>query len=110
MPRLPPQLIHEAALCSTGVRQQRSLSQRGFELANGLPLVASDMAIHGLLAERSVAESRRSQVALARIPRASDAYWGSLLAIDPHRIQSYTVGGHGRDIHTAGGTSALPRR
>ena len=35
--------------CTTGVRQQRSLSQRGFELANGLPFVASDMAIHALL-------------------------------------------------------------
>ena len=43
------QLIHEAALCSTGVRQQRVLSQRGFELANGLPFVASDVAIHALL-------------------------------------------------------------
>ena len=43
-PRLALQLVHESALCSTGLRQQRSLSQRGFELANGLPFVASDVA------------------------------------------------------------------
>jgi hypothetical protein len=40
-PRLALQMVHESALCSTGLRQQRSLSQRGFELANGLPFVAS---------------------------------------------------------------------
>lgn len=89
-PRLALQLIHESALCSTGVRQQRSLSQRGFELANGLPFVASDMAIHGLLAEHTVAQSQRLQVALGRIRRASGDYAGKLLAIDPHRIQSYS--------------------
>ena len=55
-PRLALQMVHESALCSTGLRQQRSLSQRGFELANGLPFVASDMAIHSLLAEHTVAQ------------------------------------------------------
>jgi hypothetical protein len=89
-PRLVLQLIHEAALCSTGVRQQRSLSQRGFELANGLPFVASDVAIHSLLAEHTVAQSQRLQVALGRIRRASGDYAGKLLAIDPHRIPSYS--------------------
>ena len=89
-PRLALQLIHEAALCSTGLRQQRVLSQRGFELANGLPFVASDVAIHTLLAEHTVAESRRLQVALGRIRRASGDYAGKLLAIDPHRTRSYS--------------------
>ena len=84
------QLIHEAALCTTGVRQQRVLSQRGFELANGLPFVASDMAIHGLLGEHTVVEAQRLQVALGQIRRASGDYAGKLLAIDPHRIQSYS--------------------
>lgn len=70
-PRLALQMVHEAALCSTGLRQQRSLSQRGFELANGLPFVANDVAIHGLLEERTVAQSQRLQVALGRIRRAS---------------------------------------
>ena len=89
-PRLALQLIHEAALCTTGVRQQRVLSQRGFELANGLPFVASDMAIHGLLGEHTVVEAQRLQVALGQIRRASGDYAGKLLAIDPHRIQSYS--------------------
>ena len=35
-PRLALQLVHEAALCVTGVRQGRTLGQTGFELANGL--------------------------------------------------------------------------
>jgi len=89
-PRLALQLVHEAALCSAGLREQRVLSQRGFELANGLPFVASDVAIHSLLTEHTVAESQRLQVALGRIRRASGDYVGKLLAIDPHRIRSYT--------------------
>jgi hypothetical protein len=89
-PRLALQLIHEAALCSTGLRQQRSLSQRGFELVNGLPFVASDAAIHNLLAEHTVAESRRLQVALGQIRRTSGDFAGKLLAIDPHRTRSYS--------------------
>lgn len=89
-PRLALQMVHEAALCSTGLRRQRSLSQRGFELANGLPFVANDVAIHGLLEERTVAQSQRLQVALGRIRRASHHYAGRLLAIDPHRMRSYS--------------------
>jgi hypothetical protein len=89
-PRLALQLVHEAALCTRGVRQQRVLSQRGFELANGLPFVASDVAIHCLLDEHVVAEAQRLQVALGRIRRASGDYTGKLLAIDPHRTQSYS--------------------
>jgi hypothetical protein len=83
-------LVHEAALCSTGLRQQRVLSQRGFELANGLPFVASDVAMHGLLAEHTVGQAQRLQVALGRIRRASGDYAGRLLAIDPHRLRSYS--------------------
>lgn len=89
-PRLALQLVHEAALCTTGVRQQRVLSQRGFELANGLPFVASDVAMHCLLTEHVVAEAQRLQVALGRIRRASGDYAGKLLAIDPHRTHSYS--------------------
>ncbi|MHB1038593.1 MAG: transposase [Pirellulales bacterium] len=89
-PRLALQLVHEAALCTTGVRQQRVLSQRGFELANGLPFVASDVAMHCLLAEHVVAEAQRLQVALGRLRRASGDYAEKLLAIDPHRTHSYS--------------------
>ena len=89
-PRLALQLVHEAALCITGARQQRVLSQRGFELANGLPFVASDVAMHSLLDGHAVAESQRLQVALGRIRRTSGDFAGKLLAIDPHRTQSYS--------------------
>ncbi len=89
-PRLALQLVHEAALCSTGVRRQRALSQRGFELANGLPFVASDMAVHKLLAAHTLADAQRLQVALGKIRRASGDYAGKLLAIDPHRIRSWS--------------------
>ena len=89
-PRLALQLIHESALCSTGLREQRSLSQRGFELANGLPFVASDVAIHSLLAEHTVAEAQRMQIALGRIRRVSGDYAEKLLAIDPHRTPSFS--------------------
>jgi len=89
-PRLAMQMVHESALCSTGWRERRSLSQRGFELANGLPFVASDTAIHTLLAEHTVAGAQRLQVALGRIRRASGDYDGKLLAIDPHRTPSFS--------------------
>jgi hypothetical protein len=90
-PRLALQLVHEAALCVSGIRQARCLVHKGFELANGLPFVATDQAIHRLLAERSVQESRRLQIALGRIRRASGHYQGTLLAVDPHRMRSYST-------------------
>src|SRR4029077_8869022 len=34
-PRLALQLIHEAALCTTGLRHRRTVNQHIFELANG---------------------------------------------------------------------------
>jgi len=89
-PRLALQVVHEAALCVTGVRATRCLTQRGFELANGLPFAASDQAIHDLLAAHTVAEAESLQVALGRLRRASGHFPGHLLAIDPHRIRSWS--------------------
>jgi Transposase DDE domain len=89
-PRLALQLIHEAALCRTGVRHRRALNQRIFELANGLPFLASDVAIHELLKVRTVADSLNLQVALGKIRRASGHFRGRLLAIDPHRVRSFS--------------------
>ena len=89
-PRLALQLIHEAALCRTGLRHRRTLNQRIFELANGLPFLASDMAVHDLLGARTVADSLHLQVALGQIRRASGHFQGRLLAIDPHRVRSYS--------------------
>ena len=89
-PRLALQLVSEAALCLTHMRQHRCLSQKGFELAHGLPFVASDPAIHELLEAHTVADSEALQVALGRLRHASGHYRGDLLVIDPHRIRSYS--------------------
>ncbi len=66
-PRLALQLINEAALCVNGIREKRSLSQKGFELANGLPFVATDGAIHYLLDSHTVAQAQQLQIALGKI-------------------------------------------
>lgn len=89
-PRLAMQLVHEAALCVTGIRQSRCLRHRGFELVNGLPFVATDQAMHELLEARRIAESEAVQVALGRIRHAGGHYAGKVLAVDPHRLVSHT--------------------
>ena len=90
-PRLALQLVHEAALCTTGIRSDRTLTHRGgFELAAGLPFVASDSTLHDLLASRSVEDSVKLQVALGQLRRAGGDYRGKVLAIDPHRVRSYS--------------------
>jgi len=89
-PRMALHLVHESALCVNGIRRDRSLSQKGFELTNGLPFVPTDAAIHELLAARSVAEAQSLQVALGKIRRASGHFPARLLAIDPHRIRSFS--------------------
>jgi hypothetical protein len=89
-PRLALQLIHEAALCTTGLRHRRTVNQHIFELANGLPFLASDMAVHELLGARTVVDSQRLQVALGKIRRTSGDFQARLLAIDPHRVRSFS--------------------
>jgi len=88
--RLALQLVHEAALCVTGIRAARSLNQTGFEVLNGLAFVASDQAVHDLLAAHTVAEAETLQVELGLLRRARGHFRGDLLAIDPHRIRSFT--------------------
>ena len=89
-PRLALQLVHEAALCCTGVRKQRSLNHTDFALANGLPFTATDQQIHTLLEGHTIAQAQQMQTALGKIRRASGHFTGKLLAIDPHRLLSYT--------------------
>ncbi len=84
------QLINEAAHCITGLRLRRGLNQQIFELVNGLPFLASDMAVHELLGARTVADSQRLQVALGKVRRASGHFQGRVLAIDPHRVRSFS--------------------
>lgn len=90
-PRLALQLVHEAAVCTAGIRAGRTLHRRGgFELVNGLPFVATDLAVHELLAQRTVADSQRLQVALGKLRLASGHFQGKLLAVDPHRVVSHS--------------------
>lgn len=88
-PRLALQMIHEAALCARGIRNDRTLTNRGgFELVNGLPFVGGDGPIHRLLASRTIDDSQRLQVALGKLRRASGDFPGKRLIIDPHRVPS----------------------
>jgi hypothetical protein len=87
-PRLALQLINESALCVNGIRMKRSLSQKGFELANGLPFIATDPAIHHLLDSHDVAEAQRLQVALGKVRQTFDHFKGKIIVIDPHRMKS----------------------
>ena len=77
-PRLALQLVHETAVCTAGIRSDRTVHQRGgFELANGLPFVATDIAIHQLLASCTIADSKRLQTALGKIRLASGHFEGN---------------------------------
>lgn len=89
-PRVAMQIVHEAALCINGLRDQHCLTQNDFELLNGLGFVASDRTVHDLLNSRDIAQSQATQVALGRIRRSLGHFDGSLLAIDPHRMASYS--------------------
>ena len=87
-PRLALQLINESALCVNGIRMKRTLSQKGFELANGLPFIATDPAIHHLLDRHCVAEAQRLQIAPGKVRQTFDHFRGKILVIDPHRLKS----------------------
>jgi hypothetical protein len=89
-PRLALQLVHEAALCSNGLRAGRCLTIRGFETLNGLPFLAGDVAVHGELDAHTVAEAQNLQVSLGKLRRVSGHYTGQLLVIDPHRAPSFS--------------------
>ncbi len=89
-PRLAMQMVHEAALCVTGIRESRSLNHQGFEVANGLPFIATDQEIHNLLDLHSIEEAKLIQIKLALLRSSLGHYKGNLLAFDPHRIPTYS--------------------
>ncbi len=88
--RFAMQLVNERSLCVKGIRHKRTLSQKGFELANGLPFIATDPEIHYLLDKHTVADAQHLQVALGKIRQTYGHFSGRLFAIDPHRIKSYS--------------------
>lgn len=89
-PRLAMQMVHESALCLRGVRQQKTLRQKGFETLHGLPFVATDQAIHQLLDEHTLAEAESLQLALGQLRQARGHYPGKLILLDPHRIKTWS--------------------
>jgi hypothetical protein len=90
-PRLALQLVHEAALCLSGVRNNRTLTHRGgFELTNGLPFIGGDAPIHQLLAAHTIRDAQRLQVALGKLRFTNGDFLGKVLIIDPHRMRSYS--------------------
>jgi hypothetical protein len=89
-PRLALHLIHEAALCRPSLRWERSLRHKGFELANGLPFLPTDAAIHELLNGHTCQEAYQLQTRLGQLRRASGHLPGRLLALDAHRLLSYS--------------------
>lgn len=88
--RLALHLVHEAALCRPTLRQDRSLRHRGFEVANGLPWLPTDGALHDLLEAHTVEQSHQLQIRLGQLRRASGHFPGQVLALDPHRLLSYS--------------------
>ena len=74
-PRLALQVVNEAAVCTSGIRSQRTLNGRGgFELACGLPFVASDTAIHDLLDARSMERTIELQATLGANSKKHGAF------------------------------------
>jgi hypothetical protein len=90
-PRLALQLVHEAALCVSGLRASRSLPQASFGLLQGLPFLAADVAIHQLLGTHSVADAHALQRALGLRRQALGDYACKILVIDPHRLRSHSM-------------------
>lgn len=88
--RLALHIVHEAALCRPTLRADRSLRHTGFELLNGLPWLPTDGAIHDLLEAHTMAQAQQLQVALGKLRRASGHFPGQVLALDPHRLVSYS--------------------
>ncbi len=89
-PRLALQLVHEASLCVAGLRAARALPQASFGLLQGLPFLASDVAIHQLLGAHTVEQAQQLQCALGLRRRALGDYAGKVLVIDPHRFRTHS--------------------
>jgi hypothetical protein len=89
-PRLALQVVHESALCLSGVRQKRSLRLKGFETLNGLPFVATDWSIHQLFDRHTVADAEALQLALGKLRYALGDYPSGVVLLDPHRIKTWS--------------------
>jgi hypothetical protein len=88
--RLALHLVHEAALCRPTLRNDRSLRHTGFALANGLAWLPTDGAVHDLLEAHTIQQAQHLQLGLGKLRRASDHFPSPVLALDPHRLVSYS--------------------
>jgi hypothetical protein len=88
--RLALHLVHEAALCRPTLRNDRSLRHTGFELANGLAWLPTDGAVHDLLEAHTIQQAQHLQLGLGKLRRASGDFPSQVLALDPHRLVSYS--------------------
>ena len=77
--RLGLQLINESALCVNGIRKARSLSQKGFEIANGLPYIVSDVDVYRTFESIPVEKIIELQIAFGKIRRAAGHYKGQTI-------------------------------
>lgn len=88
--RLALHLVHEAALCRPALRAERSLRHNGFELLNGLPWIPTDRAVHDLLEAHTIPQAQQLQIQLGKLRCASGHFPSHVLALDPHRLVSYS--------------------
>ena len=89
-PRFAMQIINEASLCKTRIRSNNYINSQGFNLLNGMSVLASDNHIHDFLDSHTVAQAVELQDSLAIIRNNRGHYSGQNVAVDPHRIISST--------------------
>jgi hypothetical protein len=87
-PRLALQCVHEAAVCTAGIRAGRLFTVAVVSSWSTACVQAPDLAVHELLAQRTVADSQRSQVVPGKFRLASGHFQGKLLA-RPARVVSH---------------------
>ena len=89
-PRLGMQLINESSLCKNRVRSDNYIYSQGFELLNGMSVLASDVQIHNFLDGLDMKQASDLQHALMHIRNNREHFPSNIVAIDPHRIISTT--------------------
>jgi hypothetical protein len=89
-PRIAQQLINESAACRSRIRSGNYITNQGFELLNGLRVLASDEEVHKFLNQYSMEQYRDLQQNLIKMRKINGHFKGEVIAIDPHRIVSHS--------------------
>ena len=86
---LAMQLVNESALCVNRIRQKDSLCNQGFSLANGLPFLAADETVHGLLGSHAMEAYEQLQITQLQLRGLQNHYSPqNVFALGPHRIKT----------------------